>query len=317
MLTPNEVHFLVGLLTMVSRPDGLEIELGSMVYDSSAEEERDVDITVRSVNEQGVISAFDGIEVKNHSRPLDVTHVEQLCIKLRDMPDVTDRAIVSASGFSEPAIRKAKRNDVGLFVLKDWSGHLEDSGITIAEGMTIQERGLQWVDSPHVTLNPNMHISDKARRRITPKTKVTNSLGHPVPNTPDFQSLADSFASRATALAAEQGQPVDIEVGSTKNVTFNLRVEFDVFLDLGNQRIPVESAQVSGNLTQSEKVIVPQLKALVRLEDDKPYAGCALFEMSHGNLAGLTVDRHSRTVRMINIPVADRLLKKIYRRRLT
>jgi hypothetical protein len=316
MLTPTEVHFLVGLLTMVSRPDGVEIELGSMVYDGSAEEERDVDITVRSVNEQGIISAFDGIEVKNHSRPLDVIHVEQLCIKLKDMPNVTHRAIVSASGFSEPAIRKAKRNDVDLFVLKDWSGHLEVSGVTIAEGMTIQERGLRWVGNPHVILNPHMHISDKTRKRINPNTKVTNNLGELIPSTPNFQSLADSFASRATALAAEQGQPVEIEVGSTKNVTFNLRVDFDAFLDLGGQRIAVETAQVSGILTQIETVIVPQLKALVRLDDDKPYAGCALFEMSHGNLAGLTVDQHSRSVRMMNIPVADRLLKKIYRRRL-
>jgi hypothetical protein len=185
MLTPNEVHFLVGLLTLVSRPEGVEIELGSMVYDESAEEERDVDITVRSTNEHGAISAFDGIEVKNHSRPLDVTHVEQLCIKLKDMPDVTHRAIVSASGFFEPAIRKAKRNDVDLFVLKDWSGQLEDSGITIAEGMTIQERGLRWVGSPHVILNPHMHLSDKTKKRIRPNTKVTNKLGELIPNTPD------------------------------------------------------------------------------------------------------------------------------------
>ncbi len=92
--------------------------------------------------------------------------------------------------------------------------------------------------------------------------------------------------------------------GTKRN--FNLRVDFDAFLDLGDQRIAVETAQVSGNLTQFENVIVPQLKALVKLDEDKPYAGCALFEMSFGNLAGLTVDRHSRTLHMINISVSDR-----------
>ena len=90
---------------MVSRPDGVEIELGSMVYDGSAEEERDVDVTVRSTNTKGVVSAFEGIEVKRHTRPLDVIQVEQLCKKLIDMPDITQRSIVSASGYYEPAIR--------------------------------------------------------------------------------------------------------------------------------------------------------------------------------------------------------------------
>lgn len=73
---------------------------------------------------------------------------------------------------------------------------------------------------------------------------------------------------------------------------------------------------MSGDLTRFENVMLPQLKALVKLGDDKPYAGCALFETSYGNLFGLTVDRHSRALRMINIPVSDRLLRKIYRRRL-
>jgi hypothetical protein len=106
MLTPTDVHFLVGLLTQISRPGGIELELGSMVFDAVAEEVRDVDITVRATGENGAISVFEGIEVKDHTRPLDVARVEQLCAKLRDMPEITDRAVVSASGYTEPAIRK-------------------------------------------------------------------------------------------------------------------------------------------------------------------------------------------------------------------
>jgi len=78
-----------------------------MVFDAVAEEERDVDVTVRAVGGDGSTSVFDGLEVKDHTRRLDVIHVEQLCAKLRDMPTIADRGIVSASGYTEAALRKA------------------------------------------------------------------------------------------------------------------------------------------------------------------------------------------------------------------
>jgi hypothetical protein len=59
MLTPTDLHFLVGLLTQISRPDGVELELGSMVFDAVAEEERDVDVTVRAVGGDGSTSVFE------------------------------------------------------------------------------------------------------------------------------------------------------------------------------------------------------------------------------------------------------------------
>jgi hypothetical protein len=45
-------------------------------------------------------------------KSLHVDTVEQLCAKLNDMPDLTTRAIVSAKGFSETAIRKATKRGV-------------------------------------------------------------------------------------------------------------------------------------------------------------------------------------------------------------
>ena len=316
MLTPNEIHFLVGILTRVSRPEGVEIELGSMVYDEAAQEKRDVDVTVKSTNSDGVVAAFDGIEVKRHTRALDVAQVEQLCKKLNDMPEITHRSIVSASGYSDPAIRKARRNDVELFVLRDWSGFLEGSGVILAPGLTVTESRFQWVGSPRVTFNSDMRLSSQTAARILPSTPITDQQGVLLANTPDFQSLANSFLESATGLAEEQGQPVEVEVGQVKKVAFDIGIGFEAFLDIDGDRIPVERAHVSGDLTRIEKVISPKLKALVKLGDDKPHAGCAIFEMSDGNLAALTVDGHSRSLRMMNIPVSDRLLKKIYRRKL-
>jgi hypothetical protein len=49
MLTYTDIHLLVGLLTVASSPEAVEVELGSMVYDKEAQEDRDVDVTVRYV----------------------------------------------------------------------------------------------------------------------------------------------------------------------------------------------------------------------------------------------------------------------------
>jgi len=47
-VTPTEVHLLVGFLIKASSPDAVDIELGSMLHDEAADEDRDVDITLRS-----------------------------------------------------------------------------------------------------------------------------------------------------------------------------------------------------------------------------------------------------------------------------
>ena len=80
MLSPTDVYYLVGLLTQISSPENVDIILGDMVHDNIADKDRDIDITVTYKNANGLISAFNGIEVKRHSLPLDVTHIEQLTV---------------------------------------------------------------------------------------------------------------------------------------------------------------------------------------------------------------------------------------------
>lgn len=120
MLTPIDIQILVGLLTRVTNPDAIEIIVGDYVYDDKAKKRRDVDVTVRCKDANGNISAFKGIEVKKHSHRLNVTHVEQLCIKFNDMPEITHKAIVSASGYTKSARRKAEAHGVTLYSLVPW-----------------------------------------------------------------------------------------------------------------------------------------------------------------------------------------------------
>jgi hypothetical protein len=125
MLTPTDIQILVGLLTLVTNPDDIEIMLGDYVYDAKAEKRRDVDVTITCKDTNGILSAFKGIEVKKHKNPLDVICVEQLCAKFNDMHAISHKAIVSASGYTKPARKKAEAHGVILYSLIPWSDRLE------------------------------------------------------------------------------------------------------------------------------------------------------------------------------------------------
>lgn len=120
VLNPTDVHYLVGLLTKNVEGSDVEVILGDMIQDEATDKERDIDITITRKNPDDTISVFKGFEVKNHTEPLDVIHVEQLCMKFEDMPSIVEKSIVSTSGYTKSAIKKAKKHDVALLEIVDW-----------------------------------------------------------------------------------------------------------------------------------------------------------------------------------------------------
>jgi hypothetical protein len=125
-LSPMLVQYLVGLCCLKWDPGAVDVTIGDMVLDPSAGKERDVDVTVTITESGKVTHAFKAYEVKHESAPLDVSAVEQLCIKLMDMPSVTHRAIVSASGFTSSAQSKAAGHGVALYELRPWTRPLQE-----------------------------------------------------------------------------------------------------------------------------------------------------------------------------------------------
>lgn len=126
MLSPMLIQYLVGLCCVRASPDAVEVIVGDMVLDSAAGKRRDVDVTVTVEMALGKKDAFLAYEVKHEAGPLDLITVEGLCAKLNDMPEITSRAIVSTSGFSEPAVRKAARHGVELYKLEPWTKSIKD-----------------------------------------------------------------------------------------------------------------------------------------------------------------------------------------------
>jgi hypothetical protein len=124
-LSPMLVQYLVGLCALKWGADAVDIVIGDYVDDVASEKPRDVDVTV-TVNASDGVHAFKGYEVKHVGTALSVDDVDGLINKLKDMPSVTHRAIVSTSGFSEPAIKKAQYHQTDLYVIKQWTRPLAE-----------------------------------------------------------------------------------------------------------------------------------------------------------------------------------------------
>ena len=114
-------QYVVGLCCARRNPEAVDITVGDGVTDATTGAQRDVDVTVTVREADGSLRAFKGYEVKREGTPLDVTEVEQLCMKFTDMPEVTHRAIVSATGYTANAIKKAKAHNVQIFERKEWA----------------------------------------------------------------------------------------------------------------------------------------------------------------------------------------------------
>jgi hypothetical protein len=96
---------------------------------------------------------------------------------------------------------------------------------------------------------------------------------------------------------------------------FNIRLSDEPFAVIGHERISLGEARVAGVIEYVEQPGQPLCKMLVRLNDQQPIVACAVFEMSGGNLGGLAFDGN-RQFRFLIIPIFDRLLREIHRRKL-
>jgi hypothetical protein len=162
MLTPTDIHHVVGLLSRATNPESVDVELGSSVWDDASENNRDVDVTVTVRNPDGTVSVFKGIEVKAHSRKLGSEVVEQLAQKLKDMPTVTHRAIVSASGFTRPAVKKANKHAVELYELKEWQT-ADDFDFFHHEPMPAVRAEYGWTQLTSAHINPSEPVPEEYR----------------------------------------------------------------------------------------------------------------------------------------------------------
>jgi len=82
-------------------------------------------------------------------------------------------------------------------------------------------------------------------------------------------------------------------------------------VDLKDSKLNLKQALLKGKVKWNEHRISPEFKVLVKEGESRPYVGCAIAELSKGNLVGFTVSKMDRALKLINIPLNDRNREKI------
>ena len=190
----------------------VEVRLGDLVYDGAAEKHRDVDVTVTVDAAHEGCFAFMAYEVKREAAPLDVTVVEQLAMKLKDMKAVTHRAIVSASGFTDGARAKAKKHRLVLYELQPWIRPLQEQFPSLQMEGTIEEC---FPMSKYLLCWTQQQMSILARSAKGPfnvqdTDPLVTSKGKPHRRFRTFSDLKTEFLQRSTEtlFAIEPAQTV-------------------------------------------------------------------------------------------------------------
>jgi hypothetical protein len=316
MLTPTDIHYLVGLLSMSAEPDGVEIELGSMVPDVASKEDRDVDITVTARNLDHTLAGVAGLEVKAHGRPLDSTHVEQLACKLNDMPSLTRRAIVSASGYSNPAVRKAQKHGIDLLELKNWDQRNQGFDHFKSEFVPSVIRGVEWVGKVNVHVNPSHRIPEEDRASVLANPVVWQTEDIRLPDTPDFMTFVRTMQQKAAGEIMKKWAPAVINASEVKPAKVVLQITDAPFIKVGDHRVILQELVFEGAVRWREESRETTYKVLHRYGETRPVAGCCVFEVPSWGLCGLMVSNTDRAIRFVHVPVAERNRKKIFRRTL-
>jgi len=297
MLTPVDVHSLVGLLSVPSGPENVEVVLGE-----------DVDVTITTRDKDGHVTAFHGIEVKDHARPLDVADIEQLCAKFKDLPGLTSHAIVSASGYTKPAIRKARHHAVVPWSFEHWDDPSQGSD---------HVRWFESVGQPHVTFRRVDRRECRALDGSLPvRVQDGSENGSENASLRTVADWADHVVTSAInrIVDGEEFQPrlsqfTDGHVGTFGSVA----VTFDQHLLFGppENSFAIDAAFVTGAVACHTSKAKLDFRILVEEGDDVPFAGCGIAVLPKGNLVALSTTHVTKTVNVLNVPLTDRLKEQI------
>lgn len=298
MLTPMMVQYLVGLCCLRHDPEAVDVTIGDMVLDDAAGKTRDVDVTVTITDSNGEVSAFKASEVKHEGKPLDVVAVEQLILKLADMPKVTHKAIFSTSGYTDGAQAKAKKHGVDLYSMLPWDRPIAEDfpdfpGVgTPGEFLThFQSSLLYWTESQsYFTAS-----SGPASFSFENETPLFSSDRKKHQQYSTMREYLDEVLMRSTGILCMQS-PASIVL---KTFPYSMHNEAEGYmagpswphthtLDLSNDEaylqieghapFRLDSVTISGHLQWRKRVIEPQFHIFERVNDKGIFAGAAVAD---------------------------------------
>lgn len=307
------VQYLVGLCCTRHDPEAVRITLGDMVLDSAAGKKRDVDVTVTVDEPAGTSQVFMAYEVKREGAPLDVSVVEQLTIKLQDMPAVTHKAIVSTSGFTSGAVTKAASHGVELYELQSWSGNLEDDfpdyGLTGPASEVFMWGGssnLYWKDWSTYLIAPGGPASFSSQS----EDAVFTAAGAPHAIYRTVDELEQALLLRSTIelfphepaqtllLAPPQAVEGGIRVSPKLPHSHTLDIASEeVFLMLEDRPVQLQKVVVSGSLQWESSVAEPEYYVMRNIAGGEIFAGAMVaLGPEPGQMMGLVLSPDTETI---------------------
>lgn len=296
MLSPTDIHYLVGFLYIASGREDIAVVLGEKVRDEASESSRDVDVVIATVSSHGLL----GVEVKDESRALDTPLVEGLCQKLIDMPSLSRRAIVSTSGYTAPALRKAQRHQVEcLRLVRGQPPRFSTIDLSQLSSFTVAYP--EWKRGPHVALAPSLALTEEQRRSTTQTTPVRFATGEVVAFGDLPQRIAHVVSSRYDPGPVPSG-PVNFSV--------DVALQDAPTVLIGAQSFVVPDAHVTGVLDWVTEIVPVRDSCFLMAPDGTPFAASVLVPIRTG-LLGLTVATDSQALRMFHLPESLRAIRPI------
>lgn len=320
------VQYLVGLCCLRWDPNAVDVTLGNMVLDPTAGKKRDVDVTVTVAEAPNTLRAFKAYEVKDEKAPLDVAAVEQLCIKLLDMPEVTHRAIVSASGFTDGAERKAAHHGVELYTIGPWTRLIQEQfpvfgmqGIPqdcfeTTQALLVWSQYKLRIDAPAATQGSTARLKDKLFGKDSmPHSKFA-----------DLKAYVQEALQRSTEILVSSMPPDSLpantdlngEAGSDIGPAWPHEHTIDaspdgVFLKTAEKLVSIKSLTIEGQL-QWRRGNSPNYYVIERVPSKEVFAGAIIAsDIREGSMQGLVFSPKTRTIGIHLVRLAEKHQKVI------
>lgn len=338
MMTPMMVQYIVGLCSLRHDSDAIDVTIGDMVMDIAAGKERDVDITVTIRSENGELSAFKAAEVKHEGKPLDVITIEQLCLKLADMPKVTHKAIFSTSGYTDGARSKASAHKVDLYTFLPWDRPIEDDfpdfqGVkTPSEFLAHFESSLLYWVGFHIYL---VVPDGPASFSYDGKIPVLTQDGKPHAEFLTMHQYRNEILMRSTGLLCTQEPATtilktfpyglkteenDYFAGPPWPHTHTLDLERDqAFLKIDeNGPFQIQSVTISGHLQWRRRKREPKFYILERVTDKAIFAGAAIadYGVDDGRMFAMIFPDKGRTLGIHRFQISEKQKNIIHKLKL-
>lgn len=297
MFSPMMIQYLVGLCCLRHDPDAVEITLGDMVYDSAAGKSRDVDVTITVEDGDGNIQAFKAVEVKAEGKPLDITTIEQLSLKLTDMPKVTQKAIFSTSGYTDGAVAKAKAHSVDLYTFIPWEtpigndfNDFEGTGKPSEFLAHIESNLLYWENYKTYVVVPE----GPEQFTYNNDTKVLTVSGKGHPDFSDMNIYINNIIRRSTGILCMQEPATkmliinlnesvpcgeEFPIGQAWSHSHTLDVRSDcAHLKFETGIKQIEQITISGRMQWKKKKLRPEFYILKSVQNGAIFAGAAIAQ---------------------------------------